>query len=68
VAVVRPSNSSRGSGTRPQRGGGNSNGGGSGKKKSYRSKPDWSAGLFEKHRIFGADAHTCQAPCTWSGN
>ena len=74
VAVVRPSNSSRGSqhgsGTRPQRGGGNSNGGGNGngKKKSWRSKPDWSAGLCDKHRRFGADALTCQAPCTWAGN
>jgi hypothetical protein len=70
VAVVRPSNSSRGSGTRPQHGGGSSRGGGggSGKKKSYRSKPDWSAGLCEKHRIYGADARTCQAPCTWAGN
>jgi len=78
VAVVRPGNNGRGSqhnsGTQAQRGGGNgrgggsSRGGGSGKKRPYRNKPDWSAGLCEKHRIFGADAHTCQAPCTWSGN
>ncbi len=73
VAVVRPSNSGRGSqrggATQPQHDNGRKKAGrGGGGKQSGGRRANWSAGLCDKHARYGAKAYDCQAPCTWTEN
>ena len=74
VAAVRPSSSGRGSqrdgGTQPKRGIGRKNAGRGGGKQASGGKAaaGWSAGLRYKHAKFEAEAFSCEAPCTWTGN
>ena len=73
VTAVRPGGSGRGSqrggGTQPQRGDGKKKAGrGGGGKQSGGRRANWSAGLCYKHARYGAAAHSCLAPCSWSEN
>ena len=73
VAAVRPGKPPQRGGSKQKRGGyGGPGRGGGGRQATHAlthaEQARMGTGLCRRHFQFGADAHSCEAPCNWSGN